>query len=102
MLDATASHVPAVERRTETRVPTSGAARLAVLGDEPLDLAVSLIDVSRWGVQIESAQPIEPFTLVELHLKTLVLNGAVGRCRPHNDRFRLGLRTTSLVDTPQA
>jgi hypothetical protein len=87
----------------EARVPTSGEARLAVLGGEPpVDLPVSLIDVSRWGFQIESARPIEPFTLVELRLRTLVLNAAVGHCRPHHDRYRLGLRTTSLVDTPQA
>jgi hypothetical protein len=85
---------PGIERRMETRVPTSGAARLAVLGqDEALELPVSVIDVSRSGFQIESAQAVEPFTLVELHLRTMVVPGAVGYCRPHKNRFRMGLRT---------
>jgi hypothetical protein len=84
-----------IDRRIEARVPASGAARLAVLRDgaEPLDLPVALIDISRSGFQIEAEQPVEPFTLVELHLRTMVVTGAVNHCRPYQNRFRIGLRT---------
>jgi hypothetical protein len=101
MSDATYSNIPDsdIERRVEVRVPTSGAARLAVFeGKEaPIDLPVSLIDISRSGFQIESDRAVEPFTLVELHLRTMVVPGAVGHCRPYRNRFRIGLRTPEMA-----
>ena len=106
MSDATLESLPdpAMERRTEVRVPACGDALLAVLQgqDEPLELPVSVIDVSRSGFQIESAQAVEPFTLVELHLRTMVVSGAVGHCRPYQDRYRIGLRTADVSDAAQA
>ena len=103
MLDAKAltaeQTVPA--RRSEPRFPSFGQAELTVLDPpRPEQFMARIVDVSRSGLQVEIAEPIESGSSIELRLPNISVIGEVGSCRAHDSgSYRLGI-VTERVSRP--
>jgi len=89
--------VPA--RRGEPRFPSFGQAELTVLHPpRPEQFMARIVDVSRSGLQVEIAEPIESGSSIELRLPNIRVIGEVGSCRPHDSgNYRLGIVTERVT-----
>jgi hypothetical protein len=88
------------ERRSEARVPAAGAGKLTVISPRSLEnLAADVLDVSRWGLQLEVGAFIESGSLVELQLRTITVSGEVAHSRPiGSGRHRVGISTGHVTE----
>ena len=88
------------DRRVEPRVPSQGTGQLTV-SDMPGGAkgTVTIIDVSRSGVQIELDEALEVTIGVEVQLRNMTLLGSVEYCRLHdNGRYRVGILTAQVIE----
>ena len=84
------------EKRSEPRVLSQGTALLSA-GDS--NHQVTIIDISRSGMQVESPEPIAVRTQVRLDFQDMTVLGRVGNCRSHGAaRFRVGILTEDVIE----
>jgi hypothetical protein len=88
------------DRRVGPRVPSQGLAQMTVLQTpNPTVLTATVIDVSRYGLQLEVDIPVQIASNVEISLKETIVMGLVGNCgRRPNGRFRIGVITGNLIE----
>src|SRR3989442_15293083 len=91
------------DRRSEPRVPAAGMGKLTVISPRSLEnLAADVLDVSRWGLQLEVDECIESGSSIELQLRTMTVWGEVAHFRPiGSGRYRVGVSTGWLTDLRQ-
>jgi len=92
------------ERRKEPRFESAGLADLVILNPPKLErLTARVVNVSRWGFQIDLDGMVEPDCKVELRLKEVIVSGVVTNCSPAaQGRFLAGIRTIEITDSPLA
>src|SRR6185295_14692330 len=95
---------PSKERRKEPRFESKGLADLVIVNPPKLDrLTARVINVSRYGFQIDLDGPVEKDSKVELRLKEVIVCGVVTNCAPAGaGRFHAGIRTVEITDSPLA
>lgn len=60
--------------------------------------SVTIVDISRNGMQLESACDIVKGTAVALDFQGMIVCGKVQYCRAAGDRFVIGLRIADVLD----
>ena len=92
------------ERRKEPRFESKGLADLLVFNPPKLDrLTARVINVSRFGFQIDLDGPVELASKVELRLREVIVSGVVTNCGPAPaGRYLAGIRTVEITDSPLA
>lgn len=104
MPNLSASHeydTASAERRGERRIAATGVCDVIVINDPSSEkLTGTVIDVSRSGLQLELAKLIEPGSIIQVHMRNLMVFGAVGSCRQsESGRFRLGVATGQMIES---
>src|SRR5258708_39591271 len=87
--------------RREPRVHAAGTGKLTVMSDRE-NLAADVLDVSRWGLQLEVGAFIEPGGFIELQLRTITVSCEVARSQPIGlGRYRVGVLTGNVTELRQ-
>src|ERR1700732_3087110 len=86
-------------RRAEPRFPSFGQAELTVTYPlRPKHSGARIVAVSRSGLQVEIAEPVESGSSIQLRLPNISVIGEVGSCRPHDSgNYRLGIVTERVT-----
>jgi len=93
------------DRRIEARILAEGNGYLKVTGAQAsAEVAASIIDVSKSGLQVEVDEAIPPASTVEIRLRNVTVEGKVEYCQPQpgNGRYRVGVLTGRMTEPSQA
>jgi hypothetical protein len=87
------------ELRREPRFQSAGIGDLTIVNSSTFPkLSVTIVDVSRSGLQIELDEPLQPGGSVEVRLRDTIVMGEVRHCRPFSaGRYRVGMATSSVI-----
>jgi hypothetical protein len=81
-----------LERRKHQRVPTDDLAKLRVLQPVVLEIEdVQILDTSLGGLRLRVGRLLEPSTLVQVRMKSLVILAKVRYCRQVGDTYQAGV-----------
>jgi hypothetical protein len=81
------------ERRCEPRFSTEGSAKVQSLNPfSPNWFTVSLVDVSKGGLRLESNERLGVGTLIRVRLNDMFIFGDVRYCKPSGEKFDLGIQ----------
>ena len=82
----------APERRRDSRVPTDDPAVMRVIRPDCSELSnVRVLDVSKEGLKLLVAQPLDPGSTVQIRLKTVVALAEVRYCVPCGKNYHAGV-----------
>jgi len=96
------SPVETDERRKELRYPTDGWAKVVVpFLPEPQIVSAHVVDVSRGGMRLKLQAPLEPGTLLQIEMKSVLATGEVRYCRPDGNEYSVGIQLDEVGDNGQ-
>jgi hypothetical protein len=91
----------ASERRREPRFSTEGSAKIQSLNPfSPNYSTVSIVDVSKGGLRLESNDRLGIGTLIRVRLNNTIIFGDVRFCNPSGEKFHAGVQIQDVFCTP--
>jgi hypothetical protein len=85
------------ERRHEPRFSTKGSAKIQSLNPfSPNWSTVSLVDVSKGGLRLESNERLGVGTLIRVRLNSTIIFGDVRHCNPSGQKFDVGIQVQDV------
>jgi hypothetical protein len=92
---------PASDRRKEPRFESKGLADLVVLSPPKFErLTADVVNVSRSGFELDLDEAIGEGSKIEVRLREAIVTGIVSNCRAEAGRYRAGIRTLKVTDSP--
>jgi len=89
------------ERRREPRFSTEGSATIQSLNPFSLNFsAVSILDVSKGGLRLESKERLGFGTLIRVRLNSAIIFGDVRYCNPSGEKFDVGIQIQDVFCRP--
>jgi hypothetical protein len=96
------SPIPQVDRRKEPRYAADGWAKVVVpFLAEPVTYAARVLDVSRGGMRLMLRAPLEPGTLLQIEMKSVVATGEVRHCRPEGEQYAVGVQLDEVANNEE-
>jgi hypothetical protein len=84
---------PKADRRKEPRYPTDGWASILVpSASAPRTFTARVLDVSKSGLRLRLPVPLEPGTLLQIEMRSVVTTGAVRHCSSDGEHYSVGVQ----------